>query len=185
MTTIATPSLMTAEEFRLLPDNGKPMELVRGVPVEMSIPAPRHGQICSKTDRLIGNYADERDLGHTVSNDAAVVTQRGPDTVRAADIAFYSYAKVPRGPMPLGYIDVPPDLAIEVRSPSDRWKAIINKVNEYLNAGVTLVCVLDEQTSMAHLFPSDRPPSTIAADGELDLSDVLPGFRMPLRRFFE
>src|SRR5260370_19145563 len=151
----------------------------------MSIPGPRTGQICLKTGRLVGNYADEHDHGHTVSNDSAVITQRGPDTVRGADIAFYSYAKVPRGPMPIGYIDVPPDLAIEVRSPSDRWKAIINKVNEYLNAGVTLVCVLDEQTAMAHVFASDRPPIIVPADGELDLSEVLPGFRVPLRRFFE
>jgi Uma2 family endonuclease len=184
MSTTPTPVLMTAEEFRLMPDNGNRTELLRGVPVELTFPAPRHGQICSKAGRFVGNHADERDLGHTVNN-SAVITQRGPDTVRGADIAFYSYAKVPRGPMPIGYIDVPPDLAIEVRSPSDRWKAIINKVNEYLNAGVTLVCVLDEQTAMAHVFASDRPPMIVPADGELDLSEVLPGFRVPLRRFFE
>jgi Uma2 family endonuclease len=184
MSTAATPTLMTAEEFRLMPDNGQPLELVRGLPVELSIPAPRHGQICSKTGRFVGNYAEQRDAGHTVNN-SAVITERGPDTVRGADVAFYSYAKVPRGPMPIGYIDVPPDLAIEVRSPSDRWKAIINKVNEYLNAGVTLVCVLDEQTAMAHVFAADRPPIIVPADGDLDLSEVLPGFRGPLRRFFE
>jgi Uma2 family endonuclease len=184
MATAAT-TLLTAEEFRLLPDNGRPVELVKGVVVEMSLPTPRHGQICAKIARIVGNFADEKDLGHIVTNDAAVITHRGPDTVRGPDVAFYSYQKVPRGPLPIGYIDVPPDLAFEVRSRSDRWPGIQLKVGEYLTTGVSLVCVLDEQSATAHLFPIDRPPSAIAADGELDLSEVLPGFRVPLRRFFE
>jgi Uma2 family endonuclease len=180
-----TATLMTAEEFQLLPDNGLPVELVKGVVVEMSLPTPRHGQICGKTARLLGNFADDKDLGHIVTNDAAIITQRGPDTVRGADVAFYSYQKVPRGELPIGYMDIPPDLGVEVRSRTDRWSAIRVKVNEYLNAGVTLVCVLDEETRMAYLFPIDSPPRTVLADGELDLSEVLPGFRVPLRKFFE
>ncbi len=185
MSTATLPKLMTAEEYRLTLDNGKPTELVKGVPVEMPVPTPRHGQICAKSSYILQRIQEDNPTGHVISNDAGVITERDPDTVRGADVAFYSYSKVPRGPMPLGYIDAPPDLAIEVRSPSDRWKAIMNKVHEYHNAGVTLVCVLDEQTAMAHLFPSDGPPFSIAADGELDLSEVLPGFRVPLQRFFE
>jgi Uma2 family endonuclease len=176
---------MTAEEFRLMPDNGKRMELVRGVPVEMSLPIPRHGQIYTKTIRLLGNFADDQNLGHVISDDAGVITERGPDTVRGPDISYYSYDRVPRGPLPLGYLDVVPDAVVEVRSPSDRWKDIRNKVNEFLNAGVRLVCILDEQTGTAHVNPVDRPSFLVPADGELDLSEVLPGFRVPLRRFFE
>jgi Uma2 family endonuclease len=182
-TTAAT--LMTAEEFRLLPDNGRPLELVKGVPIEMSLPTPRHGEVCVNTSYLVRRFLDDHPLGRVVGNDAAVITRRGPDTVRGADVAYYSYQRVPRGPLPIGYLDVAPDLAFEVRSPSDRWPAIQEKVGEYLTSGVTLVCVLDEETMTAYLYPSDRPPRTVAADGELDLSEVLPGFRVPLARFFE
>jgi Uma2 family endonuclease len=178
-------TLMTAEEFRLLPDNGRPVELVKGVVVEMSLPTPRHGQICARVSYLLSRFQEDNPLGTVVGNDAAIITQRGPDTVRGADVAFYSYQKVPRGELPIGYMDISPDLAMEVRSRSDRWSAIRVKVNEYLNAGVTLVCVLDEETRMAHLFPIDSPPRSVPADGELDLSEVLPGFRVPLRKFFE
>ena len=34
---------------------------------------------------------DEHDLGHVLSNDSGVITERDPDTVRGADISFYSY----------------------------------------------------------------------------------------------
>jgi Uma2 family endonuclease len=78
-----------------------------------------------------------------------------------------------------------PHIVIVVRSPSDRWSAIIKKVSEYLEAGITLVCVLDLQTKTAVVYRTDQPPLSIAADGELDQSEVLPGFRVPLRRFFE
>src|SRR6266516_3050406 len=95
--TLAEP-LCTAEEYARLPDRGVPTELVRGRVVTTNVPPPRHGQVCSKIDRLVGNHADEHGLGHVVVNDSAVVTERGPDTVRGADVAFYSYARVPRGP---------------------------------------------------------------------------------------
>jgi len=94
--------------------------------------------------------------------------------VRGADIAYYNFERVPQGEMPMGYIDVAPNRVIEVRSPSDRWSAILKKVSEYLEAGITLVCVLDMFTKTAVIYLSDQPPRTIAADSELDHSAVLP-----------
>jgi Uma2 family endonuclease len=185
MTATVTSPLLTAEEYLLLPDNGQPTELVRGRLVTMNMPAPRHGQICLKTGRLVGNFADEHDLGHVVSNDSGVLTERNPDTVRGADVAFHSYARVPRGPLPLGYLSVPPELVFEVRSPGDRWSEIHAKVAEYLQAGVTYVCVLDEVTQKAHVFHADQEPRILDADEELTFPGVLDEFRVPVRRFFE
>ena len=87
--------------------------------------------------------------------------------------------------MPLGYIDVAPDLAIEVRSSSDRWPAIHRKVTEYLDAGVQVVCVFDDQSKTVHVDHAQSGPRIVASDGELDLSEVMPGFRMRVQRFFE
>jgi Uma2 family endonuclease len=178
-------TLLTAKEYLLLPDNGHPTELVKGVVIEMSPPTPRHGEVCGNTTYLLRRFLDDQPLGRVVTNDAAIITERGPDTVRGADVAYYSYQRVPRGPLPIGYLDVAPDLVFEVRSPSDRWSAIQKKAIEYLEAGVVLVCILDATAGTAHVYSLDQPPRTIAADGELDLSEVLPGFRVALRRFFE
>ncbi len=185
MTTATTPARMTAEEYRLLPDTGKATELVRGVLVEMPVPTPRHGEICATTAYLLKRFLEDNPLGRVVCNDSGVITEREPDTVRGPDVSYYSYDRVPRGPMPLGYIDVSPELAIEVRSPSDRWPMIQRKITEYLDAGVRLVCVLDESTRSVYVVHSDSGPRTIPADGVLDLSEVIPGFLVPVRRFFE
>jgi hypothetical protein len=44
------------------------------------------------------------------------------------EVAFYGYVRVPKGPLPDRYLDVPPDLIVEVLSPSDRWPKVLAKV---------------------------------------------------------
>jgi Uma2 family endonuclease len=48
MTTAVIETLLSAEEFRRLPDDGRPKELKRGQVILMNLPAPRHGQICGQ-----------------------------------------------------------------------------------------------------------------------------------------
>ena len=74
--------LLTAEEFGLRPDPGYPAALVRRRIVKLPQPNRRHGQICNKAGRILGNYAEDHDLGHVLSNDSGVITERDPDTVR-------------------------------------------------------------------------------------------------------
>lgn len=178
-------ALMTAVEFGRRPDPGHPEELVRGRIVPMPSPDRRHGYVCNKAGRIFGNFAEERDLGRVLSNDSGVITERDPDTVRGADVAFYSYARLPKGPLKSGYGPEVPELVIEVRSKSDRWRDVHEKVAEYLKAGVSVVVVLDPEPRTAHLFAADEPPRRLEADDELTLPGLLDGFAARVGRFFE
>jgi Uma2 family endonuclease len=151
----------------------------------MNMPAPRHGEICAQVVYIVRRYLEQNDLGRVVSNDSGVVTKRAPDSVRGADVAFYSYARVPRGPLPEGYLEVAPELAFEVKSPGDAWADIRAKVDEYLQAGVLVVCVLDPQTQTAHVHVAGQAPRVFAADEDLVLPKALGDFRVPVRGFFE
>jgi Uma2 family endonuclease len=184
MSTI-TEALLTAEEYGRLPDNGQPTELVRGRIVPLNMPYPRHGEICVQTAYLLRRHLEDKPLGRVVSNDSGVITERDPDTVRGADVAFYSFERVPRGPLPRRYLAVVPELVIEVRSATDRWSQILAKVVEYLEAVVTLVCVLDEVTQTARVYRREEPEQVFTAEQELTLPEVLPDFRVAVRRFFE
>jgi Uma2 family endonuclease len=185
MATATVQALLTAEEYGRRPDPGYPEELVRGRIVRMPQPKPRHGQICGQAVYLLRRFLEDHDLGHILCNDAGVITERGPDTVRGPDVAFYSFARVPKGPLPTEYLNVAPELVIEVRSPSDRWPQVIAKVAEYLNAGILAVCVLDDESRTAHLFYADGPGRILGPDDELTLPDLLGDFQVPIRRFFE
>ncbi len=139
----SSTALLTAEEFARRPDPGYPEELVRGEVVAMTPPGFRHGRVCAQVVYLLKSVADQHDLGHVVSNDAGVVTERAPDSVRGPDVAFYRYERLPRDARIEGYPPVAPDLVIEVLSPHDRWNRVLAKVAEYLEAGVAVVGVLD------------------------------------------
>ncbi len=94
MATIESPQLLTAEQYAQLPDSGRQTELIRGRVVEMNMPFPRHGQVCATASYIVKSFVDKYDFGHVVGNDSGVVTERNPDSVRGADVAFYSYARV-------------------------------------------------------------------------------------------
>ena len=176
---------MTAEEFATRPDPGYPEELVQGRIVSMPPATPRHGKVCGETHFILRSHAGPHDLGHVLSNDSGVVTGRDPDTVRGADISFYSYAKIPKGKFPRGYLNIVPDLVVEVRSDDDRWRDILAKVHEYLDAGVKVVIVLDPDPERAHIFRPDQAPRDLGPDDELTVPDLLGDFRVAVRRFFE
>jgi Uma2 family endonuclease len=182
---VTTPALLTAEEFAQRADPGYPEELVRGRILPMPMPKPRHGEICNRVGRILGDCVEDRDLGRVLSNDTGVITERGPDTVRGADISYYSFARVPKGPLPDRYLDTPPDLVVEVLSPSDRWPKVLAKVAEYLDAGTTVVLVLDDQRRLAHLYRADGTTRLLGADEELTIPDLLGDFHVTVGQFFE
>jgi Uma2 family endonuclease len=185
MATAEMLELMTAEQFRLRPDPGYPEELVRGRIVAMSVRDRRHGYVCGRAVLIFGSFVDGHDLGRVMSNDSSVIIERDPDTVRGADVAYYSYARLPKGPVPAGYGPELPELVVEVCSENDRWPGILEKVSEYLNAGVLVVVVLDPGPQVAHVFSTQASPRRLGAEEELVLPGILEGFAVRVQRFFE
>lgn len=185
MATALATTLLTAEEFLHLDDGGACSELVRGRIVEMNRPHTAHGYFCYRVAMLLGQFVEQQQLGRIITNDAGVITERDPDTVRGPDIAFYSYERIPRGPLPEGYWPAAPELVVEIRSQDDRWKDILHKASEYLSAGVLTVAVADPQTQRVHLFSADRETSVLNANDELTFPDILPGFTVPVKKLFE
>ncbi len=185
MVLATTTGSLTAEEFAERPDPGHREELVRGRIAPMPMPKPRHGQIRARAVRILGDGVESRDLGQVLGNDTGVITERAPDTVRGADVAFYSFARVPKGPLPDRYLDAPPDLVVEVLSPSHRWPRVLAKVAEYLEAGTTLVIVLEDQRKQAHLYRADVAPRTLGVHESLTAPDLLGDFQVEVGRFFE
>lgn len=184
MATVITPQL-SAEEFGRRIDPGYPEELVRGRIVRMPPPKPRHGEVCGNAYFLLRSHIQQRDLGRVLCNDPGVVTQRDPDTVRGADVAYYSFDRVPSGRLPDGYLDISPELVVEVLSPDDRWPNVLQKVAEYLNVGVLFVLVLDPERKTIHVFAHDEPVRILTAADELTLPGVLDDFRVAVNRCFE
>jgi len=182
---VPTPPLMTAEEFLKLHGHEANVELVKGRVVRYPMPGGKHGKICGNAYFLIREAVSRLDLGHVMTNDTFVRTGVRPDSFRGANVCFLSYSRLPReqelpdGPIPT------PDLVVEVRSPSDRMKQLTDKADEYVAAGVTAVVILDADTKSATVIRRNEPARTYSSDENLTLGDVLPGFAVTVRAFFE
>jgi Uma2 family endonuclease len=185
MSIATAEKLMTAEEFLTLPDHGRRTELVRGRVIEMGRPGLEHGEICVTIASTLHAFVTARGLGRIVGNDSGIVTERDPDTVRGADVCYYSYERLPRGKRPKGYPNVSPEVVFEVLSPTDTWTKVLRKVSEYLEAGVLVVCVVDPDHGKVFVYRPDAPAGEFTEDDELILPELSADFREPVRRFFE
>jgi Uma2 family endonuclease len=178
---------MTAEEFLKLHGDESGVELVKGRVVRYPMPGGEHGEVCGNAYAFIREVVKAGGLGRVMTNDTFVRTGTNPDTFRGADVCFISYTRLPKEqPTPKGPLPVAPELVVEVRSPTDRNGDIQIKVGEYLNADVTVVVLLDPGIDAATVYrQSEDIPQRFSNGDELTLPDVLPGFAVPVRRFFE
>jgi Uma2 family endonuclease len=181
---LSQPNLLTAEEYIQLPGSLGRTELRRGVVVRMPPPGFRHGEVCVNVSFHISAFVREHELGRILSNDSGIITQRDPDTVRGADVSYYSYQRVPRGQSPIGYAGASPEIVFEVVSPANTRGEIAIKIGEYLNANVNVVCVVDPEYQTVNLHTAALPVEKLTGDQPLTFAD-LPGFSLPVHKLFE
>jgi Uma2 family endonuclease len=169
----ATP--MTAEELLRLNLPDKRTELVKGVLVVREPAGYRHGEVAMNVALVLGNFVKAHQLGRLLAAETGFKLFANPDTVRAPDVAFVRSDRVP-DPPPTGFPAMAPDLAVEVLSPDDRPGEVLEKVGDWLNAGVRLTWVVDPVRSVARVYRADGTETRLAVGDMLDGEDVLPGF---------
>ena len=103
-------------------------------------------------------------------------------TVRALDIAFLSSASVP-AVLPDQLLDVAPDLAVEVISPSNKVADMHRKIRQLLAAGTALIWIVHPETRTVEVHTRSGA-TTLEGDDMLSGGDVLPGFEIPVREIF-
>jgi Uma2 family endonuclease len=173
----ATP--VTAEELSHLNLPGKRTELVKGI-LRVREPAGyRHGEVAMSLAAAMHAFVRARHLGRVLAAETGFKLSSDPDTVRAPDVAFVRADRIPV-PAPLGFPAIAPDLAVEVLSPDDRPGEVLEKVGDWLNAGVRLVWVVDPGRRLARVYRPDGSETALAEHDALDGEDVLPGFSCPL-----
>ena len=182
---------MTAEELVGYEIPGKRVELVRGQLVVREPASLRHGELSLRVGVALANHlAREREeqrwaltRGRLATADPGFTLARSPDTVRAPDVAYLSRERY-SGPMPEGYPELAPDLAVEVRSRGDRAGEVLAKVADWLSAGTTLVWVVDPAREVATVYRADGTVAVLGLDDALSGEALLPGFVLSLRELF-
>ena len=113
------------------------------------------------------------------------MVQRSPDTVREPDILFVSVERLPLDARVEGYLEVAPELVIEIVSPNDTQRSVNDKTLMWLSHGVLMVVEVYPAERAVMLHRPNVSAVTLAGDDVLDCGGVVPGFTMSLSEIFE
>jgi Uma2 family endonuclease len=178
-----SPTVTTAEQLLELHEPGWRHELVRGEVRRMSPSGPVHGLVAGRITWLLATRVEEADLGGVFTADAGFVLARNPDTVRAPDVAFVRKDRL-LVRYPPGFFPGPPDLAVEVTSPSDSFTEVHEKALCWIEHGTRLVWVVDPIARRVSEYRSLEAARLLDLGDELDGGEVVPGFRARVRDLF-
>ena len=128
----------------------------------------------------MNTYVEEHDLGY-VSGEAGGY-QVGENRY-IPDVGFISKQRQPAAPHG-AFNPNPPDLAVEVISPTDKPKNVRTKTANYVATGI-VVWLVDPEDQEIEIHTPGKQVKTYRHDETLDAGDVLPGFKLVLRDIFK
>jgi Uma2 family endonuclease len=181
---VSTPQIhaMTVEEFEeyvLLPENAdKHFEYIGGEVVEVT-----SYDLSSEVAMIIGSFLTvfirQNKLGRVKGADGGY---RIANERYSPDFGFTAQAKKPR---PTGelYDSAPPDLVVEVLSPSNRERDMRIKIGNYVSVGA-MVWLVDPEARRVEVYAPGQPVKVLGIGDTLDGGTVLPGFALPVKDIF-
>ncbi len=184
-----TPARASAEDFlevANMPEYADcRVELVEGEIVTMPTTNSVHAELVARLVIVVGAYIVKHRLGRIYAGDAGFVLERNPegrDTVRGLDIAFISREKAP-DPLPNAWLEVAPDLVIEVISPGNTADDTRLKVRQLLRAGCAQVWVV--YPNLREVDAHSEKGIQVYREGDtLACPDILPGFEIAISDIF-
>lgn len=128
---------------------------------------------------LISVHVYQNNLGYVTGADGGYVI--GNERY-IPDVGFISHSRQPE-PSQEAYNPNPPDLSIEVVSPTDEEKLIRLKVASYLASHVT-VWVIDPIAKQVEIYQPNKPPHILSGNDTLSDEKILPNFVVEVQKLF-
>jgi len=178
--------LITGEEFfRMGEEATMGLELIDGKIVGQNMPTGyRHGDIELTLGSILRAYVLSKKLGKVLSGEVGIYIRRNPDAVRAPDLLYISQARFGRV-QSQSYLDVAPELVVEIMSPSDTWSEVKLKLRDYFAAGVLVAWIVDPASQTVTAYRADSSVQEFTAQDTLTAEDVLPGLSIRVSEIFE
>jgi Uma2 family endonuclease len=189
----------TAEEFAQLADDGNRYELVAGKVLQMPPPRNIHGQIQGFIITLLNVYLWQAGIGGSARTETGYVLSvpGEADTVLGPDVSYIAPGRLEATSGDETYEHIAPDWVIEIASPSQSRKELLEKVRVYLAAGVKLVWLVWPAPQFIEVWQGNDATIATAQQGAITRSavftandtitgtDVLPDFACTLTDIFE
>ena len=181
MVAAAVAKTMTIEEFARIDEDGR-FDLVDGEVWHVAASGARHGKYGVRLARYLGNHVADVEAGEVYSLEFGYVIRPGQATVLCPDVSYLSAEHVV--PDSDDFHDGPPDLAVEVISPSETSRRVLAKANRYIEAGTSIVWCVYPKMRQIVVYAADATPEILGVGDTLTGGSLLPGFTLPLATLF-
>lgn len=180
-----SPELITLDEFEeKLRDGERWVEVVEGRFSRLTPPDDAHGDVVRNLSRVLATTL-KKSTEVSASFELPLIVNRFPLTIRCPAVSLFRIGSEGRFAETEKLVtETCPLLVIEVASTNDRRDAMSNRVQSYLNWGVSHVWVIDPVTRHVHLFDGHQPPRMIKEPQVLIGHPALPGFAIPVVDLF-
>jgi Uma2 family endonuclease len=179
--TVTAKKVWTDEELLRLKHEGK-VELVNGKVIWMPPAGAEQGAISMDLATRLNNHVRRHKLGWVFD---AQTGFRIRGNLRSPDISFVRFDRLPSGKPPKGFLRVPPDLAVEVLAPDETVADYEEKIAEYLSWGVRLIWLVDPNTQTVTVVRANGERQVLRGNDVLSGEDVVPGFKIRVKKIFE
>ncbi|MCS7265410.1 MAG: Uma2 family endonuclease [Armatimonadetes bacterium] len=180
MAVIAKKKVWTDEELMRIKHEGK-VELVDGELKLMTPAGGEQGAISADLLTRLNNFVRRKRLGRVFD---AQTGFRPYENLRAPDISFVRIERLPEGKPPKGFLQIPPDLAVEVLGLNETFDDYEEKVSEYLSWGVRLIWLVDPNTQKVMVVRQSGEKQVLKGNDVLSGEDVVPGFKVKVKKIF-
>jgi Uma2 family endonuclease len=182
--------LMTSDDLFALPPSKKADRwLFRGELRESKVTKrnPSHSGAVMALGALLQNWLlqQPKPRGKVYGGEAYFRIRKDPDTNVGIDVALSTPDQAAKTKKKDSYVDGPPVLAVEVLSPNDKHKDVVEAIEEYLDCGVKAVWIVDPYTETVAVHRPGKEPKHFTRSDELSGDPDLPGFRCRVAEIFE
>ncbi len=183
---------LTFKAWQALPQSKQRYEIVDEKLIMPPSPTSDHQWIAGRIFLHISIFVDERGLGVVLAAPLDIVIRQEPLRVRQPDVLYLSAertgitrrADLQAHPI----LEIPPDLVVEVLSPSNTRGGIADKLEDYRRFGVRECWLVDPENNTLEvlgLSPAGIAPEVVYGVEDTLRSGVLDGLELPLRQIFE
>jgi Uma2 family endonuclease len=177
------PGAATVEDVvRLRNSERRLYELVDGTLVEKAM-GWQESFLAGILLQWLNNFLDQHRIGVATGPDG--MTRLFGDTVRAPDLAFVAWERMPGGRIPKEPVpDLVPNFVIEVLSAGNTYGEMSRKRREYFHAGVELLWMVDHRSRTVTVFRTPLDATVVTEGHNLDGGNVLPGWKVDIADLF-
>ncbi|NDJ22531.1 Uma2 family endonuclease [Nostoc sp. B(2019)] len=137
--------------------------------------------------RQMANWVRPQRLGRVTGSSAGFIlptleTENGKEAdnekrnLRAPDVSFVRADRLKKSQR--DFVELVPDLMVEIKSKSDRIKPLVEKIQLFLQLGCTVGILIDPDKLTLTVYRLNQEPVVLQDNDKLTLPDLLPGWEL-------